>query len=124
MAIRRPLVLVAGVPQELPDGDTVHGAGGGGSSAAGAAVIDFGAFPGSNEASVSFADAAIGAGAKVQAYIMAGDTTGDHTANDHRYAGALFSLSAIADAGVGGVIHARSLHKMQGTFAVRWAWAA
>lgn len=89
----------------------------------GSVTIDFGAFPGSNEASASFSDATIGAGAKVEAFIMADDTTADHTASDHRYAGQLFSLTAAPNAGVGGTIYARSIHKMQGTFAVRYVWA-
>ena len=89
----------------------------------GSVTIDFGAFPGSNEASASFSDATIGAGAKVEAFIMADDTTAEHTASDHRYAGQLFSLTAAPNAGVGGTIYARSIHKMQGTFAVRYVWA-
>lgn len=93
-------------------------------SGMGAVTIDFGAFPGSNEASITFADASIGGTAKVDAFVMAGDTTADHTAADHRYAEQFFSLSGVPDAGVGGTIYARSIHKMQGTFAVRWVWAA
>ena len=91
-------------------------------AATGTATIDFGAFPGSNEASVTFSDAAVGATSKVEAFIMGADTTADHTASDHQYAGQLFSLTAKPTAGVGGTIYARSIHKMQGTFAVRWVW--
>ena len=98
--------------------------GGGGGATYGTAIIDFGAFPGSNEATVVFADAAIGAGAKVQAFIASDATTGDHTANDHKYAPLFIHLTAQPDAGVGGNIYARSQEKMQGTFAVRWQWAA
>ena len=90
--------------------------------ATGTATIDFGAFPGSNEASVTFADTGVGAGSSVEAFIMAADTTSDHTAADHRYAGELFSLTALPTAGVGGTIYARSVHKLQGAFAVRWVW--
>lgn len=92
--------------------------------ATGTATIDFGPAPGSNEASVTFADAAIGAGAKVDAFVMAADSTADHTAADHRYAEQFFSLSGAPNAGVGGTIYARSIHEMQGTFAVRWVWTA
>jgi hypothetical protein len=88
----------------------------------GTATIDFGAFPGSNEASVSFADTGITATSKVWARFDADATSGSHTANDHRYAAALVALTALPTDGVGGVIHARSLEKMQGTFAVRWGW--
>jgi hypothetical protein len=90
----------------------------------GTATIDFGTFPGSNEATVSFADAGVPAGAKVQAFIASDATTGAHTANDHRYAALFIHLTAQPNAGVGGNIYARSLEKMQGTFAVRWQWAA
>ena len=89
----------------------------------GTATLDFGAFPGSNEASITFSDATVLAGSKVEAFIMAADTTSDHTAADHRYAGQFFSLTALPTAGVGGTIYGRSIHKMQGTFAVRYVWA-
>ncbi len=91
--------------------------------ATGTAIIDFGAFPGSNEASITFAAPTIGAGAKIEAFFMSGDSTVDHTVADHRYAPLLISLTAQPDAGVGGIIYGRSLEKMQGTFAVRWVWS-
>lgn len=93
-------------------------------SGTGTVTLDFGAFPGTNEASVAFTDATIGGTAKVDAFIMGADTTSDHTASDHRYAEQFFSLSGVPSAGVGGTIYARSIHKMQGTFSVRWVWAA
>jgi len=86
----------------------------------GAATIDFGAFPGSNEASVSFADTNVGAA--VNPFFASDDTTTDHTANDHKYAAMLVHLSAQTTPGAGGVIHARSEHKMQGTFDVRYGY--
>jgi hypothetical protein len=92
-------------------------------SGLGTVTIDFGAFPGSNEASITFADAAVQATSAVEAYVMGGDTTGDHTAADHRYFAMLCALSAEPTAGVGGNIHARSEHKLQGTFKVRYVWA-
>ncbi len=95
----------------------------GGGATFGTATLDFGAFPGSNEATVSFADAAVLADSKVQAFISAGDITADHTASDHKYAALFMGLSAEPSAGVGGNIYARSTEKLQGTFAVRWAWS-
>jgi hypothetical protein len=92
-------------------------------SGTGTVTLDFGAYPGSNEASVTFLDAAVLAGSKVEAFIMASDTTSDHTANDHKYAGQFFTLTASPNAGVGGTIYGRSIHQMQGTFAVRYVWA-
>lgn len=90
----------------------------------GEATINFGAFPGSNEASVAVSDATITADAKVEAYIMADDTTSDHTASDHRYLGQLASFTCgNVSAGVGFTIYGRSVHKLQGTFKLRWVWS-
>lgn len=48
----------------------------------GTATIDFGAFPGSNEASVSVTgQTGISGTSKAEAYVMADDTTSDHTAS-------------------------------------------
>jgi hypothetical protein len=108
------------------DGTLVTPSGGGGGGATfGTATVDFGAFPGSNEASVAVTgQAAILGTSKVDAFIMASDTSGSHTANDHRYAALLLAFSATTpDVGVGFTIHARCLDKMQGTFAVRWRWS-
>jgi hypothetical protein len=89
----------------------------------GTAIIDFGAFPGSNEASVSVPDPTITAGARVEAFVMGDDTAGDHTANDHRYFPALASVTCgTPNAGVGFPIYGRSVHKMQGSFNLRWVW--
>ena len=91
----------------------------------GTATINFGAFPGSNEASIAVTgQASIGATSKAEAYIMADDTTGDHTASDHRYAAALMGLTCGTPvAATGFTIYARSTEKLQGTFALRWVWA-
>lgn len=104
------------------DGTWATPAGGSGATF-GTATINFGAFPGSNEASVSFADTSVGGTSKINAFIMSADSTVDHTANDHKYAAMLMSLSAQPNAGVGGVIHARSFEKLQGSFLVRYSWA-
>ncbi len=92
-------------------------------SAGGTATLDFGAFPGANEASVSFADTDILASSKVKAWFASDSSTADHTAGDHKYAPLFISLSAEADDGVGGVIYARSEHKMQGLWSVQWEWS-
>lgn len=93
-------------------------------SASGETTIDFGAFPGSNEASVTvIGQAGILTGSQVDAWIVA-KATSDHTTNDHAYAGSLMGITCGAPtAGVGFTIYARSPHKMQGTFTVQWAWA-
>jgi len=92
--------------------------------ATGSTIIDFGGFPGSNEASVSVTgQTAILGTSKVEAWIMADDTTTDHTAADHRYFILLAALScSTPSAGTGFTIYARSLEKLQGTFTVRWVW--
>ena len=56
------------------------------STGQGVATIDFGAYPGSNEAQIAVTgQASISATSKVEAYVMGDDTTSDHTASDHRY---------------------------------------
>jgi len=91
----------------------------------GTATIDFGAYPGSNEASVAVTGlTSIGAASKAEAYFMADDTTSDHTANDHKYAAALVTLiCGTPTAGTGFTIYGRCLDRMQGTFTVRYVWA-
>ena len=90
----------------------------------GTAIIDFGAFPGSNEASVVVTgQASIAADSEAWAWLVA-TVTGDHTANDAAYAAALVGISTGAlVAGTGFTIYGRSVEKMQGTFNLQWAWA-
>ena len=96
----------------------------GNSSGAGQAILDFGAFPGSNEASAvvtGLSGIKIDSGAF--AFFQSIDTTADHSANDHAYAPAFIHLSCGSFvAGVGFTIQARSLEKMTGTFKVRFQW--
>lgn len=90
----------------------------------GTATIDFGSFPGSNEASVAVTgQTSILGTSKAEAFVMGDDTTADHTASDHRYFSALAGLSCgTPTAGVGFTIYARSTEKLSGTFALRWVW--
>lgn len=90
----------------------------------GTAVLDFGSYPGSNEASVAVTgQATIGASSKAEAYIMGDDTSPNHTASDHRYLGLFVALTCgTPSSGVGFTIYARSYEKMQGQFTVRWVW--
>jgi len=91
----------------------------------GTATIDFGAFPGSNEASVAVTgQGSILTTSKCESYVMADDTTSDHTASDHRYFAALMGLTCgTPTLATGFTIYARSAEKLQGTFALRWVWA-
>ena len=91
----------------------------------GSATLDFGAFPGSSEASVDVTgQTGISGTSKAEAFIMGDDTSTDHTASDHRYAAALIGLTCGTPiAGTGFTIYGRVLDKMQGQFTVRWVWA-
>lgn len=100
----------------------IGGAGGGTVITTGAATIDFGAFPGANEASVAFADAAVSGSSVVKAWFTADSVTADHTANDHKYAPVFINLTGLPTAGVGGTIYARSEEKMQGQWLVNWEY--
>jgi hypothetical protein len=91
----------------------------------GQATIDFGVGLGSNEASMIVAgQASIGTNSNLEAYVMASDTTADHTAADHTYLGlfANFTCGTIV-AGTGFTIYARTIEKLSGTFIVRWVWS-
>lgn len=123
MTARRPLVIITGAAQELPVGDTVVGAGGG-SSNFGTVTIDFGASPGSNEATVDVTgETGISSTSKVSIFVMGSDTSVDHTAADHKYLLALASFVAhTVVTGVGFTVGGRSIHKMQGKWTLRWTW--
>lgn len=90
----------------------------------GSAVLDFGAWPGSNEAQTVITGLAdITAGAGVEAWPMA-EASGSHSAADAAYAARFYSLTCGAVvAAQGFTIYARSEHKLQGTFAARYVWA-
>ena len=92
-------------------------------SATGTATLNFAA--GSNEATVVVSgQTTISATSKASAYVMADDTTGDHSARDHRYFATLCGLSCSTPvAATSFSIFARSPHKLNGTFLVRWVWA-
>ena len=94
-------------------------------SGIGTATIDFGAHPGTNEASVSVTgQTAISGTSNAEAWIMADDTSSDHTASDHRYLPQLASFTCgTPSAGTGFTIYGRSIHKLQGEFTLRWVWS-
>lgn len=89
----------------------------------GTVTLDFGAAPGSYEASIAFTDAGIGATSKVEAWIMGAETTSDHTALDHRWLDTFVTLTAVPSAGVGGTIYCTSIYSFEGTFKIRYVWA-
>ena len=91
----------------------------------GSTTIDFGAFPGSNEASIAVTgQTGITAASKAEAFVMADSTSGTHTASDHRYFAALVGLTCGTPTdGVGFTIYARCSEKLQGTFLIQWVWS-
>ena len=111
-------VFVSGAP-------STGGGAGGSTTTTGTATIDFGAFPGSNEASVTVTGQTdITSDSVIRAYVGADDTSGTHTASDHRYFAVFAELTCSnPSAGTGFTIYARSTEKLQGTFALRWAWS-
>jgi hypothetical protein len=89
----------------------------------GTATLNFGAFPGSQEASVSVSVPTVGASSKAEAFIMGDDSTADHSASDHRYIAALLGLTCGTPvAGVGFTIYGRALDQLSGQVAVRYVW--
>lgn len=94
-------------------------------SGVGSAVLDFGAAPGSNEASVTVTgQTGIQATSKADAFIMGDDTTVDHTASDHRYIACLIGLTCgTPTLNTGFTIYGRSTQQLTGQVAVRWVWS-
>ena len=92
--------------------------------ATGSAVLDFGAAPGSNEASVTvLSQADISSTSKAEAFFMA-ETGADHTANDHAYVPIFCALTcSTPSAGVGFTIYARSVERLTGEWNINWVWA-
>ena len=94
------------------------------SSATGTATLNFGAHPGSNEASVAVTgQTSILSTSKADAFVMADDTSSDHTASDHRYLEVFATLTCgTPTASTGFTIYARSAEKLTGQWTVRWVW--
>lgn len=92
-------------------------------SGQGVATIDFGAFPGKNEATVVITgQSTISSTSKAEAYFMR-ETSSNHTANDHSYAAFFVALTCgPPTTGVGFTIYGVSSEKVQGAFTVRYVW--
>lgn len=91
----------------------------------GTVTIDFGSDPGSNEAFVTVAGlTTISATSKAEAYIMGDDTSSTHTALDHKYLGQFASFTCgTPTAATGFTIYGRSIHKLTGTWTLRYVWS-
>jgi len=107
--------------------ELVAGGGTGGASLTfGVATIDFGTFPGSNEASVvvTAGQAAILATSKVYVWVMGDDTSLDHTASDHKYLPQFATfVSGTPIGGTGFTIYGRSIYKLTGRYTLRFMWS-
>jgi hypothetical protein len=90
--------------------------------AQGTATLNFST--GENEATVAVTGQDdITTEAKVKAWIMADDTTADHTANDHRFIGLVLTVTCgNIVAGTGFTIYGMSLYGLEGQYKVRWMW--
>lgn len=89
----------------------------------GTAVIDFGAFPGSNECFVDVADPGIAGASLCDAWIRA-EATSDHTLVDHTWAPSFVEVTCgVPTNGVGFRVYATCTEKITGTFNLDWAWA-
>jgi hypothetical protein len=100
----------------------IAGLSGGGGLTQGVATLDFGAFPGSNTASVVVTGlTGITASSKPKAYINASATTPDHTSNDHKYLACFVGLACgdIVPA-TSFTIHAASQEKLQGQWSINY----
>ena len=88
----------------------------------GTVEIDFGAWPGSNEAVVTVAAVGVTPTTHVEAWVMGNETTTDHTAADHRYL-PLFAVLTTEPGTDDFNVHARSTQKLQGLWAIHYVWA-
>jgi hypothetical protein len=92
-------------------------------SGTGTGIIDFGASPGTNEASVFVSAPTIGASAHAEAFFQY-DTQGVHSGQDHYYAALLARLvCAGISAGAGFTVLAVSAEKLEGQFKFHWVFA-
>lgn len=120
MAERRPLVLLAGQLAELPAGDTLPGGG----ATRGSTTIDFGAWPGSDSASVAVTgQSGILSGATVRAWLRL-EATAEHSVDEHIMAPLRISAGAIV-AGTGFTIYAvfDAPVATYGEWSVQWEWS-
>lgn len=90
----------------------------------GTVEIDFGSFPGSQEASVTVTGQTGIMAASIIGARLAYQATDDHTTNDHAYAAAMIGItpgSIVADTSF--VLYVRCFDKLQGAFNLTWFWS-
>jgi hypothetical protein len=100
------------------------GGGSGSPTYSGTALVNFGSFPGNNEASITVTgQGSILNTSKVNVFISADATSSDHTASDHRYLSTFIGISTSTPTpSTGFTIYVRSIHKLQGTYTLNWVW--
>lgn len=99
---------------------TLPGGGGGTTITSGATVVDFGAFPGASDTSVTITgQTGILAGSKVKAYIIA-TATADHTEDEHWLETIDVKAGSIV-AGTGFTIYAKNTNQLNEPVLEQWA---
>lgn len=117
MATRRPLVVIAGVVQELPVGDTVEGSSGGSSTTiSGTAVLDFG-----DEGStvVLTISSAVITNAAIKGATFLPQDTAETSLTEFAITGVTFSIENIVD-GVSFDIRGSAIHNATGNHTVKY----
>lgn len=99
---------------------TLPGAGGGTTITSGATTVNFGAFPGASDASVTITgQTGILAGSKVKAYIIA-TATSDHSADEH-WLETIDVMAGNIVPGTGFTIYAKNTNMLSEPVAEQWA---
>jgi hypothetical protein len=91
----------------------------------GTVTFDFGAAPGTNIVNTAVTgQASIGAGSKVEIYMMGTDSTATHNAYEHALLPLDLALSCVAiNAGTGFTAQAATTQRLTGTIQARFVWA-
>ena len=91
----------------------------------GTVTFDFGAAPGTNIVTTAVTgQTSIGAGSKVEIYMMGTDSTATHNSYEHAILPLDLALSCTAiTAGTGFTAQAATTQRLTGTFQARYVWA-
>ena len=105
----------------IKDSVSAFAPGGGGGITKGTAVIDFGSFPGSNQASVNITGQGSILSSNVANAKIRQEATLDHTINDHNYIALFTNITCSQPSdGVGFTINVTSEYQLIGTFNLDW----
>ena len=90
----------------------------------GISEVDFG-FSGNEAQVVVTSQTSILVGDHIEAYVMAGDTTTDHTAEDHRWFAAFVGITCgTIVASTSFTIYVKSIYDLTGKYKIRWVRAS